>query len=132
MKAEAPDRIRLYQAHHHGDLVAAAILIRVGGMAWYAYGASSTVKREVRGSNAVQWAMIRDALAAGCDVYSLRGITPTLDADSPHIGLIQFKVGTGGHAIRYVGECDLPLRPMIYRAFEAYLKYRDRQRKRRR
>ena len=33
--------------------------------AWYSYGASSTEKRDVRGSNAVQWAMIRDALAAG-------------------------------------------------------------------
>jgi vancomycin resistance protein VanK len=124
LKAEDPERIRLYLAHHQGDLVAAAILIRVGGQAWYAHGASSTVKREARGSNAVQWAMIRDALTAGCDVYSLRGITPTLDADSPYIGLIQFKVGTGGHAVRCVGEWDPPLRPMIYRAFDAYPKYR--------
>ena len=132
LRAEESDRIRIYQAHHQRDLVAAAVMIRVGGQAWYAYGASSTLKREVRGSNAVQWAMIRDALAAGCDVYSLRGITPTLDADSPHIGLIQFKVGTGGHAVRYVGEWDLPLRPTVYRAFVAYLKGRDRLRKRRR
>ena len=132
LRAEDPDRIRLYQAHHQGDLVAAAVMIRVGGQAWYAYGASSTHKREVRGSNGLQWAMIRDALATGCDVYSLRGITPTLLADSPHIGLIQFKVGTGGHAVRYVGEWDLPLRPTLYRAFVAYMKGRDRSRKRRR
>lgn len=130
MNAEAPDRIRLFQAHHHGDLVAAAIAVRVGGQAWYAYGASSTIKREVRGSNAMQWEMIRDALAAGCDVYSLRGITNTLSADSPYIGLVQFKVGTGGHAVRYVGEWDLPLRPTIYRAFSASLACRNRLRKR--
>ena len=60
--AEEPDRIRLYLAHHEGDLVAATIAIRVGAHAWYSYGASSTEKRDVRGSNAVQWAMIRDAL----------------------------------------------------------------------
>lgn len=130
MSAEDPERIKLYLARHQGDLVAATILIRVGGHAWYAYGASSTEKREVRGSNACQWAMIRDSLAAGCDVYDLRGITPTLDADDPHVGLIQFKVGTGGRAVRYVGEWDLPLRPITYRAFDLYMKRRESRRQR--
>ncbi|WP_432950949.1 lipid II:glycine glycyltransferase FemX [Kribbella sp. CA-253562] len=130
MTAEDPERIKLYLAHHQGDLVAATVLIRVGGQAWYVYGASSTEKREVRGSNACQWAMIRDSLTAGCDVYSLRGITPTLDADDPHVGLIQFKVGTGGEAVRYVGEWDLPLRPLAYRAFSLYLKRREERRTR--
>nr|WP_199521240.1 peptidoglycan bridge formation glycyltransferase FemA/FemB family protein [Jiangella anatolica] len=130
MSAEDPERIRLYLAHHRGDLVAAAILVRVGAHAWYAYGASSTEKREVRGSNACQWAMIRDALAAGCDVYDLRGITPTLDVDDPHVGLVQFKVGVGGQAVRYAGEWDLPLRPMVYRAFDLYLRRRGSRRRR--
>ncbi|MFI1582891.1 lipid II:glycine glycyltransferase FemX [Embleya sp. NPDC020630] len=126
MNAEDPERIRLYVARHEGDPVAATILVRVGAHAWYSYGASSTAKREVRGSNACQWAMIRDSLAAGCDVYDLRGITPTLDADDPHVGLIRFKVGTGGRAVRYVGEWDLPLRPMVYRAFDLYMRRRGR------
>ncbi|MEV6510769.1 peptidoglycan bridge formation glycyltransferase FemA/FemB family protein [Streptomyces sp. NPDC051642] len=126
LRAEDPDRIKLYLAHHQGDLVAATILVRVGAHAWYSYGASSTEKREVRGSNACQWAMIRDASAAGCDVYDLRGITPTLDADDPQVGLVQFKVGTGGQAVRYVGEWDLPLRPLIYRAFDLYMSRRGR------
>ena len=117
--AEDPDRIRLWLAHHEGDLVAATISIRVGTHAWYSYGASSTEKRDVRGSNAVQWAMIRDALADGAEVYDLRGITDTLDADDPHVGLIQFKVGTGGEAVEYVGEWDLPLNRPLYKAFDA-------------
>ncbi|MGX1029137.1 peptidoglycan bridge formation glycyltransferase FemA/FemB family protein [Streptomyces sp. SAI-097] len=124
--AEDPERIRLYLARHRGDLVAATVLVRVGTHAVYAYGASSTGKREVRGSNACQWAMIRDALAAGCDVYDLRGITPTLDGDDPHVGLVQFKVGTGGQAVRYVGEWDLPLRPLVYRTFDLYMRRRGR------
>ena len=84
--------------------------------AWYSYGASSTEKRDVRGSNAIQWEMIRDALAAGAEVYDLRGITDTLDSDDPHVGLIQFKVGTGGEAVEYAGEWDLPLHRPLYRA----------------
>lgn len=126
LSAEAPERITLYLAHHQGDLVAATVLVRVGAHAVYAYGASATEKREVRGSNACQWAMIRDALAADCDIYDLRGITPTLDADDPHVGLVRFKAGTGGQAVRYVGEWDLPLRPMIYRAFDLYMRRRRR------
>ena len=122
--AEDPDRIRLYSARHEGTLVAATIGIRVGAHAWYSYGASSTEKREVRGSNAVQWQMIRDAIAAGADVYDLRGITETLAADDPHLGLIQFKVGTGGEAVEYVGEWDLPLNRALYAAFALYMRRR--------
>jgi vancomycin resistance protein VanK len=122
--AEEPDRIRLYLARHEGDLVAATIWVRVGGHTWYSYGASSTDKRDVRGSNAAQWAMISDALAAGADVYDLRGITDTLDPDDPHVGLIQFKVGTGGEAVEYAGEWDLPLSPLLYKAFATYMKRR--------
>lgn len=124
MRTEDPERIKLYLARHEGDLVAATIGVRVGSHAWYSYGASSTQKREVRGSNACQWAMIRHALAEGCDVYDLRGITSTLHADDPHLGLIQFKVGAGGYAVRYVGEWDLPLKPLVYRAFCLYQRQR--------
>ncbi|MCW2851941.1 MAG: peptidoglycan bridge formation glycyltransferase FemA/FemB family protein [Nocardioides sp.] len=122
--AESPDRIRLWFARHEGDLVASTISIRVGTHAWYSYGASSTEKREVRGSNAIQWAMIQDALAAGASVYDLRGITDTLDPDDSHVGLIQFKVGTGGEAVEYAGEWDLPLNRPLYKAFDLYMRRR--------
>ncbi|MFZ2013756.1 MAG: peptidoglycan bridge formation glycyltransferase FemA/FemB family protein [Nocardioides sp.] len=123
--AEDPGRITLWLAHHEGDLVAATIGVRVGTHGWYSYGASSTDKRDVRGSNAVQWAMIRDAIAQGADVYDLRGITDTLDPDDPHVGLIQFKTGTGGEAVETVGEWDLPLNRLLYKGFELYLNRRS-------
>ena len=122
--AEEEDRIRLYLAEHEGDLVASTLAIRVGGHVWYSYGASSSEKRDVRGSNAIQWRMMQDAIAAGADVYDLRGITDTLDAGDPHVGLIQFKVGTGGEAVEYAGEWDLPLNGAIYQAFSIYMRRR--------
>ena len=121
MRAEDPDRIRLYLAEHEGDLVAATTMVQVGTHAWYSYGASSTAKRDVRGSNAIQWAMLRDARDAGATVYDLRGITDTLAEDDPHRGLIQFKLGTGGEAVEYVGEWDLPLNRLLFKAFDIYL-----------
>ncbi|MEX0428508.1 lipid II:glycine glycyltransferase FemX [Nocardioides sp. DS6] len=124
MTAEDAGRFTLFLARHEGDLVAATILVRVGAHAWYSYGASSTEKREVRGSNALQWAMIQHSLQAGATVYDLRGITPTLSSDDSHVGLIQFKVGTGGQAVEYAGEWDLPLNPVVYKAFDLYMKRR--------
>lgn len=124
LAAEAPDRIRLYLAQHEADLVAAALWIRVGEHVWYAYGASTSGKREVRGATAVQWRMIQDALAAKATVYDLRGITDTLAEDDPHAGLLQFKVGTGGRAVEYVGEWTLPISRPLYAAFQLYLRRR--------
>lgn len=124
LTAEEPDRLVLYLARHEGDLVAATTMVRVGEHAWYSYGASTTAKRDVRGSNAIQWQMIRDALAAGATTYDLRGITETLDPDDSHVGLIQFKVGTGGEAVEYLGEWDLPLNRVLHLGFTTYMKRR--------
>ncbi|WP_432559462.1 lipid II:glycine glycyltransferase FemX [Granulicoccus sp. GXG6511] len=121
LRAEDPDRIRLYLAEHEGDLVAATTWVRVGEHVWYSYGASTSAKREVRGSNAIQWQMISDAIDAGATVYDLRGITESVASDDPHLGLIQFKVGTGGRAVEYPGEWDLPINLPLYRAFDAYM-----------
>ncbi|MGH8939393.1 MAG: lipid II:glycine glycyltransferase FemX, partial [Actinomycetes bacterium] len=124
MRAEDPDRIRLYLARHEGDLVAATTMVRVGSHAWYSYGASSSAKRDVRGSNAVQWQMLSDARAAGATVYDLRGITETLDEQDPQFGLIQFKLGTGGEAVEQLGEWDLPLNRLLFKAFDVYMSRR--------
>jgi lipid II:glycine glycyltransferase (peptidoglycan interpeptide bridge formation enzyme) len=124
LSAEDPDRIRVYLAEHEGDVLAATVFVRVGEHAWYSYGASTAAKRELQGSTAIQWRMLRDSIAAGASVYDLRGITNTLDTENPHIGLIRFKVGTGGEAVRLVGEWDLPLNPLLYRAFSLYMNRR--------
>jgi len=122
--AEETDRLVLFLARHEGDLVAATTMVRVGEHAWYSYGASTTQKRDVRGSNAIQWQMIRDALAAGAATYDMRGITETLDPSDSHVGLIQFKVGTGGEAVEYLGEWDLPLNRALHLGFTQYMKRR--------
>ena len=121
LRHEDADRIALFHAEHEGSLVASTVLVQVGEHAWYSYGASSSEKREVRGSNAVQWEMVRHAREHQAAVYDLRGITDTLAADDPHVGLIRFKVGTGGEAVEYAGEWDLPLNRLVYRAFRLYL-----------
>jgi lipid II:glycine glycyltransferase (peptidoglycan interpeptide bridge formation enzyme) len=125
LSSEDPERFRLYLARHDGELLAATIWIRVGTHAWYSYGASADHKRELRPSNAIQWRMLADAHAAGATVYDLRGITDTLDPNDHLFGLIQFKLGTGGQAVEYLGEWDYPLNPLLHKAFQLYLARRS-------
>ncbi len=121
MTAEHPDRLRLYLARHEGEVLAATTMVTVGRHSWYSYGASATHKREVRPSNAIQWQMIQDAHAMGAEVYDLRGISDTLDPENHLFGLIQFKLGTGGQAVEYLGEWDYPVNRLMHKAFELYL-----------
>ena len=123
MKAEDSNRIQLFIAQHpdHQGAIAATTLTQVGDHAWYSYGASTTAARDLRPSNAVQWAMIQHSLAHGAKTYDMRGISDTLSADNHLFGLIQFKLGTGGFAQEYVGEWDFNISPMLAKAFSIYM-----------
>jgi lipid II:glycine glycyltransferase (peptidoglycan interpeptide bridge formation enzyme) len=121
LTAEHPDRMRLYLAYHDGEVLAAATMLTVGDHVWYSYGASTSRRREVQPSSAVQWRMMTDAHELGAAVYDLRGITDTLEESSHLLGLLRFKVGTGGEAVEYLGEWDFPLNRLLYKALSLYL-----------
>ncbi|MER5480389.1 peptidoglycan bridge formation glycyltransferase FemA/FemB family protein [Streptomyces sp. NPDC002734] len=121
LRAEDLGRMRLYLASHDGETLAAATMLTVGEHVWYSYGASTTRRREVQPSNALQWRMICDAHERGAAVYDLRGITDTLEEDDPLLGLLRFKVGTGGEAVEYLGEWEYPLNKALHKAFEVYM-----------
>jgi len=121
---EDPNRLRLYLAKHEGEVLAATTMVTVGEHVWYSYGASANHKREVRPSNAIQWQMICDAHALGAAVYDLRGISDTLDEKDHLFGLIQFKLGTGGQAVEYLGEWDYPLNKVLHKALDLYMSRR--------
>ena len=118
------EHLKLFLAKWQGQVIASTIAIQVGDHYWYSYGASSAFGREARGSNAIQWAMMKDAMDSGANCYDLRGITPTLDPHDPHVGLIQFKVGTGGYARQLVGEWEKSINKFWSLAFATYLRVR--------
>lgn len=126
MYSEDSKRIAVYLAEHpdHSGAIAATTMTQVGNHAWYSYGASNTAARDLRPSNAIQWAMMRQAAADGCAVYDMRGISDTLDPTNHLFGLIQFKLGTGGYAQEYVGEWDYVISPLWAKAFDLYMSRR--------
>ncbi len=111
----------LHLAHWNGTLLAAAIYIRQGKAAWYAYGASSSQERKRYAPRGLQLQQLRQALQAGCTWYDLGGISPSLDPEHPLAGLTRFKTTMGADAVETHGEWDLPLNRPLAAAFKAYM-----------
>jgi peptidoglycan pentaglycine glycine transferase (the first glycine) len=102
--------IHLFFARHAGDDLAAAILTVLGREAVYAWGASANLKRNLMAPYAVQWAMMRFAMARGCTRYDMTGVPKDLREGAPGYGLYRFKRGFHDAIDVYQGEYDLPLR----------------------
>ncbi len=106
--------IHLFFARHEGDDLAAAILTVTGREAVYGWGASSNAKRNLMAPYAVQWAMMRFAMAQGCTRYDMTGVPRDMREDAPGYGLWRFKRGFHDEVTTLQGEYDLVLRPLPY------------------
>ncbi len=111
----------LLLAEADGECLAGAIVFRVGAMAWYLYGASSSRHRDLMPAYAVQWDGIQRTLRDGCRIYDFRGVSGDLDPDNPLYGLFRFKSGFGAELVELTGEWDRPYRPAAYWAVERVL-----------
>ncbi|KUL39155.1 lipid II:glycine glycyltransferase FemX [Streptomyces regalis] len=123
LNAEDDDRLRLYLAEYDDEVLSAALMINVGSRAWHSYAASGRRGRRLRPSSALLWRMLGDARAAGAATYDLRSITPALTEDRL-LGRLRFKTGTGGRAVEYLGEWELPVGSqgkVLQRALGVYL-----------
>jgi peptidoglycan pentaglycine glycine transferase (the first glycine) len=123
----------LILAEHEGDNLAGIMVFAKGKTAWYLYGASSNVKRNLMAAYGVQWAAIQWAKAKGCTVYDMWGIPDeseaTLEAQfetrSDGLwGVYGFKRGWGGQVVRSIGAWDKVYNPLVYAAYKFALKYR--------
>ena len=127
MKAFAADpRVdaSFYEANVAGDVLASALMIRVGPTFSYLYGGSTSRNRDARASNALQWKAIRDAIDLGCTAYDFRGFNTSLGATSPLTGLLLFKLGAGADVVEKVGERELVVNRFWHKAFEAAMQGR--------
>ena len=129
-----PEYATLIMAEHEGNVLAGIMVFAVGKTAWYLYGASSNIKRNLMGTYGVQWEAIQWAKARGCQQYDLWGIPDenkeTLEAQFQERsdglwGVYGFKRGWGGEVVRSVGTWDYVYNPMIYSAYKMALKWRS-------
>ena len=127
------NNVRLFMAEHEGDILAGIMVFAVGSGAWYLYGASSDVKRNLMATYGVQWQAIQWAKSRGCAYYDLWGIP---DEDEATLedqfkersdglwGVYGFKRGFGGMVTRSVGTWDTVYNSLIYTAYQTALKVR--------
>ncbi|HEX9995753.1 MAG TPA: peptidoglycan bridge formation glycyltransferase FemA/FemB family protein [Abditibacterium sp.] len=110
---------QLFIASHEGQPLSAAIAFKLPPHSWYMFGASSNEKRNLMPNHLMQWTMMQWAQDNGCTSYDFRGVPdPNLHEIPAHEeGLVKFKTGFGAEMVRYIGEYDLPLNPLLYFAW---------------
>ena len=130
-----PRDAALILAEHEGDSLAGIMVFAAGKTAWYLYGASSSVKRNLMAAYGVQWAAIQWAKRRGCTTYDMWGIP---DEDEAALeaqfeargdglwGVYGFKRGWGGQVVRSLGAWDFVYNPLVYAAYRLALRMRGR------
>jgi lipid II:glycine glycyltransferase (peptidoglycan interpeptide bridge formation enzyme) len=113
----------LLVAEVENEPVAALMVFAQGERAWYLYGASRDLHREMMPTYLLQWEAMRWAKGRSCKQYDLWGIP---DADLPELeeqftnrsdglwGVYRFKRGFGGEVVRSLGAWDRVYKPARY------------------
>jgi len=94
----------LYVAEVEGVIAGGAFIARSGKHLHYFWGASDRIYSKYRVSEALQWQVIQDGVAAGMTRYDLEGIDPV---GNP--GVCQFKRKMGGKEVALRGQEVTPL-----------------------
>ena len=102
---------RVYVARHERDELAAILVARYESRAYYLFGGSSHLKRQLMPMYAAQWEAMRSAAADGLTEYDLWGVPPEGEEDHPWHGLMQFKAGFNGQYVEYAGPWEIRLSP---------------------
>ena len=126
----------LVLATYQGEALAGVMAFIHGPVAWYLYGASSDRERNRMAPYLAQWEAMRWAKSQGAASYDLWGV-PDVDEteleagfETRHDGLwgvYRFKRGFGGRLVRTVGAWDRVYNPVLYGAYQAYLRINRRR-----
>lgn len=111
---DSPADVQLLMAEHGGEPLAAMFMVITGKRGTYLYGASSSERRNLMATYALQWRAMEKAREAGCTEYDMFGIAPRPEPSHPLYGLYRFKSGFGGSVYHTMGCWDYPLLPHLY------------------
>lgn len=112
---------RIFLAEYQGEVIAATLAMILGDKAWYLYGASSNLQRQVMPNYLLQWEMITWARNQGCTLYDFRGVSGDVDENNPLYGLYRFKKGFNGVFTEFIGEWDAVYSPLLYFMWTRFL-----------
>ena len=84
--------------------LAAAMFVNDGREMVYLYSGSARKYQKYGGAHLIQWEMIQEALATGCERYNFYGVRPVAGD-----GVYKFKQGFRGHVEELLGTFALPV-----------------------
>lgn len=84
--------------------LAAAMFVNDGREMVYLYSGSARKYQKYGGAHLIQWKMIQEALATGCERYNFYGVRPVVGD-----GVYKFKQGFRGHVEELLGTFALPV-----------------------
>jgi lipid II:glycine glycyltransferase (peptidoglycan interpeptide bridge formation enzyme) len=124
----------LLLASYQGTPLAALMVFRNGSRAWYFYGASSDLHRELMPTYLLQWEAIKWAKDRGCQEYDLWGVPDENEETLENLfmeksaglwGVYRFKRGFGGKIIRSAGPWERIYNPLLFQFYRWWLRRRD-------
>ncbi|MEJ6542240.1 peptidoglycan bridge formation glycyltransferase FemA/FemB family protein [Brachybacterium paraconglomeratum] len=121
LAGDQPGSFHLHLALHEGDVLAANGTARAGGHAQGVFAATGSLRRQIKASNALYAAIIRQALAEGADQLDIGGVAETLESDGAEAGLLLFKADMGGEVREGIGGWELVLSPLVHAGFTRLL-----------
>lgn len=108
----------LWFAEYKSKPIAGAMIIYYGNRAFFHFGGSSKIIKNIPCSYLLQWEIIKDAKKRGCDTYNLWGVSSPENSSHPWYGTYLFKKNFGGYLKHYLHAQDLPL---TYRYYFSYV-----------
>ncbi len=100
--------VDLLVSYYDNRPLAAMFLLVSCQRATYLYGASSSERRDLMPTYALQWRAMQLAKSYGCIEYDMFGVAPNNDPSHPMYGLYKFKQGFGGTIYHQLGCWDYP------------------------
>ena len=101
-------------AEVEGVPVAALVLFRFARRAYYFYGMSRDLHRDMMPNHLLQWEAMCWARAQNCTVYDMWGAPDTLSESDPMWGVYRFKQGFGGRFVQHIGAWDYAASRPLY------------------
>lgn len=106
---------KLYLAELNGKAIAASIAVFYGQTCSLCFCCSEEAGDKLHANELLQWYMQTDAIEHGCTRFDFRGVEGLPVASNPYFGLHRYKQGFGAEFCAWIGQLDLPLRPLMYR-----------------
>ena len=103
-------QLKLFFARHEDDILAGAVILTNGELAWYKDGGSVRLKSNMMAARLLQWEAMKSLKKAGITSYDLGGIpAPESHQDSSMRGIYVFKSAYSKESVELMPTLELPL-----------------------